>query len=77
MTLDELQNLNSEVQSNLSKNYVEVWLAYNRRFYEATRKAREIILADGGATSMHFEFTEWSHKIRDIEGKNKIKSVCF
>ena len=77
MTLDELQNLNSEVQSNLSKHYVEVWLAYNRRFYEATRKAREIILADGGATSLHFEFTEWSHKIRDIEGKNKIKSVWF
>ena len=47
MTLDELQNLNSEVQSNLSKHYVEVWLAYNRRFYEATRKTREIILADG------------------------------
>ena len=77
MTLDELQNLNSEVQSNLSKNYVEVWLAYNRRFYEATRKAREIILADGGATSLHFEFTEWSHKIRIFKEKIKLIRVVF
>jgi len=50
-------------------------LAYNRRFYEATRKARKIILTDGGATSLHFEFTEWSHKIEEIEGKADIKSV--
>ena len=71
MNVDELQNLHYGAQPNR----VEVWLAYNRRFYEATRKAREIILADGGATSLHFEFTEWSHKIREIEGKADIKAV--
>ena len=57
-----------ETQSKHSEPDTDVWLAYNRRFYEASKKAREIILADGGATSLHFEFTEWSHKIREIEG---------
>jgi predicted dehydrogenase len=71
MNLEELQNLQSEAQSKEA----EVWLAYNRRFYQATRKAQEIILADGGATSCHFEFTEWSHKIREIEGKTEIKAA--
>jgi predicted dehydrogenase len=71
MNLEALQNLQSEAQSKEA----EVWLAYNRRFYQATRKAREIILADGGATSCHFEFTEWSHKIREIEGKTEIKAA--
>ena len=71
LNLKELQQLLSEVQAHSAK----VWLAYNRRFYEATRKSREIILADGGATSCHFEFTEWSHKIREIEGKTEIKAA--
>jgi predicted dehydrogenase len=70
--LHEAQSKHSELGIELNE---EVLLAYNRRFYEATRKAREIILADGGATSLHFEFTEWSHKIREIEGKTDIKAV--
>ena len=70
--LHDAQSKHREIGIELN---AEVWLAYNRRFYEATRKAREIILADGGATSMHFEFTEWSHKIRALEGKTDIKAV--
>ena len=80
MNLEELKLLH-EAQSKHSElgcePNAEVWLAYNRRFYEATRKAREKILADGGATSFHFEFTEWSHKIRELEGKKEIKAVWF
>jgi len=38
----------------------EVYVAYNRRFYASTEKALEIIQADGGVSSFHFEFTEWS-----------------
>ena len=80
MNLEELKLLH-EAQSKHSELGIElnaeVWLAYNRRFYETTRKAREIILADGGATSLHFEFTELSHKIREIEGKTNIKAVWF
>ena len=71
LNLEELQALHSDAQSHKTI----VWLAYNRRFFEATRKARQIILEDGGATGCHFEFTEWSHKIREIEGKTDIKAV--
>ena len=71
MNLKELQQLHSKAQSQQA----EIWLAYNRRFYEATRKAQEIIKEDVGATSCHFEFTEWSHKIREIEGKTDIKAI--
>ena len=75
MNLEELQQLHFIAQSQQSKPCPDVWLAYNRRFYESTRKAREIILAEGGVTSCHFEFTEWSHKIREIAGKNAIKAM--
>ena len=71
MNLKELQKLLLEAQSQHAK----VWLAYNRRFYEATRTAQQIIHEDGGVTSCHFEFTEWSHKIRKLEGKKDIKAV--
>ena len=40
-----------------------VFVAYNRRFYASTIKARQLIEADGGATSFNFEITEWSHVI--------------
>lgn len=43
-----------------------ILLAYNRRFYSAVRKARELIAADGGVKSYFFEFTEWSHTIKDL-----------
>ena len=71
MNLEELQNIQSEAELQQA----EVWLAYNRRFFESTRKAQEIIKEDGGVTSCHFEFTEWSHKIRKLEGKKDIKAV--
>lgn len=41
----------------------EVFVAYNRRFYASTRRAREIIEEDGGVSSFTFEFTEWSHQV--------------
>jgi len=71
MNLEELQNIQSEAESQQA----EVWVAYNRRFFEATRKAQEIIQKDGGVTSCHFEFTEWSQKIRKLKGKKNIKAV--
>jgi predicted dehydrogenase len=43
-----------------------IFVAYNRRFYASVQKARELIAADGGATSFFFEFTEWSHLITDL-----------
>lgn len=41
----------------------EVYIAYNRRFYESVLRAEKIIKDDGGVKSFHFEFTEWPHKI--------------
>jgi len=35
-----------------------VSIAYNRRFYESTRELHQIIKADGGVTSVFFEFNE-------------------
>ena len=73
INLEELRNLHLEVQSRQA----DAWLGYNRRFYGSTSKAREMIAADGGATSCHFEFTEWSHKIRALNGKTEIKAAWF
>lgn len=58
---------------NLANNHsTNVVIGYNRRFYTATEKARELIEKDGGLTSFNFEFTEWSHFIATL---NKPKAV--
>jgi predicted dehydrogenase len=44
-----------------------VLLAYNRRFYTSILAAQEIIKIDGGVKSFHFEFTEWSHQIKNLK----------
>jgi predicted dehydrogenase len=43
-----------------------ILLAYNRRFYTSVMEAKKRIEKDGGVTSFHFEFTEWSHQIRNL-----------
>ncbi len=45
---------------SLLNDETSVYVAYNRRFYQATQKALEYINKDGGVTSFHFEFTEWN-----------------
>ncbi|UYP48058.1 hypothetical protein NEF87_004343 [Candidatus Lokiarchaeum ossiferum] len=55
------------------KNNSNVLLAYNRRFFASTIKAEEIIKKDGGVKSFLFEFTEWSHVIKDIKKATGIK----
>lgn len=44
-------------------NQVEVYLAYNRRFFTSVMEAERIIEEDGGLKSFNFEFTEWGHVI--------------
>ena len=65
--LDDIANLNE----------VELLIAYNRRFYSSTRKAKELIESDGGVTSFNFEFTEWSHVIGSLEKPTKVKERWF
>jgi len=55
----------------------KVFVAYNRRFYPSVQKAIELIEEDGGLQSMHFEFTEWSHKIAPLAKAPGVKENWF
>ncbi len=56
----------SDLEAIANSSGAQVCLAYNRRFYASTLQAKEMIAEDGGVTSFHFEFTEWSHQIQDL-----------
>jgi predicted dehydrogenase len=51
---------------NNTSSFSNVFLAYNRRNYSSVLKAKELIEIDGGVTSCHFDFTEWSHIIEKL-----------
>jgi predicted dehydrogenase len=60
------------------KNYKnKVFVAYNRRFYASVIEAQRLIDEDGGLESMHFEFTEWAHKIEPLEKALGVKENWF
>jgi len=73
LNLEELEELNREA----NKQKADVFVAYNRRFYASTLKAKEIINEDGGVTSFNFEFTEWSHIIKDLKKPDVVKKKWF
>lgn len=54
-----------------------VYVAYNRRFYESVLSAQKIIEADGGVTSFNFEFTEWAHVIEPMKKAIGVKETLF
>ncbi len=49
-----------------TQNNANVYVAYNRRFYNSVYKLKELISDDGGISNIHFEFTEWI----DVINKN-------
>ena len=53
-----------------------VAVAYNRRFHASTQKAIELIAADGGATSLEFDFTE-KPTIGDMPKPAAVKARWF
>ena len=55
------------------KEKSNVMVAYNRRFYASTRKAKKISDEDGGILSCKFEFTEWSHIVEKKQYPLKVK----
>lgn len=65
------------VCNKADENNASVFVGYNRRFYASVRKAREIILQDGGVVSFNFEFTEWSHLIKDLKKENGVLENWF
>lgn len=54
-----------------------VRVAYNRRFYSSVLKGLEVIQADGGVRSFHFDFSEWSHKIEPLTKEAGVKERWF
>lgn len=69
LTLSELQ----AVHATAKEKEARVWIAYNRRFYASVQKLRQLVAADGGLTSAAFEFTEWSHRLRDLQTAPGVK----
>jgi predicted dehydrogenase len=54
-----------------------VFVAYNRRFYASVLEAQKMIEEDGGLQSIHFEFTEWAHKIEPLIKAGGVKENWF
>jgi predicted dehydrogenase len=54
-----------------------IFIAYNRRFYASVIEAQKLITEDGGLESMHFEFTEWAHKIEPLKKAEGVKKNWF
>jgi predicted dehydrogenase len=73
LSINELIENKLKVSSVLGKTFV----AYNRRFYPSVIKALELVEEDGGLESMHFEFTEWAHKIEPLTKANGVKENWF
>ncbi len=59
------------------KTGARVVVAYNRRFYASTEKARALIAADGGVTSFTFDFTERSSEIETLPLPAEVKREWF
>ena len=84
-----IQNILVEKPSGLNKKEIEsvskltksknanVLVAYNRRYYASTIKAKEIIEKDGGVSSFNFEFTEWAHEVEKLEKSSDLKENWF
>ena len=61
----------------LKKYQNHVFVAYNRRFYASVLEAQKLITADGGLENIHFEFTEWAHRIEPLEKAPGVKENWF
>lgn len=73
LSIDELLKNKKKLTPYLNK----VFIAYNRRFYASVTEAMRMITEDGGLQSMHFEFTEWAHKIEPLEKAPGVKENWF
>jgi predicted dehydrogenase len=67
----------TDISSKAEEKKANVYVAYNRRFYASTQRARNILLQEGGVLSFNFEFTEWSHKIENLDQSFAVKRRWF
>lgn len=73
-----LHQVEIESLTNLAEeNCANLYIAFNRRFYESTAMLRKLVLKDGGIRSCIFEFTEWSNVISKLNLSDLIKSKWF
>lgn len=73
-----LTDADLKLTAKITKKFkAKVFIAYNRRFYASTIKAREIIKKDGGVSSLIFDFTELSHIIKNLKKSPKVKERWF
>lgn len=69
----EIDNL-AALANNKKAN---IFIGYNRRFYQSTLKAKKMINDDGGVTSFHFDFTEWSHQLVNLKKNPEVFKNWF
>jgi len=54
-----------------------VSIAYNRRFYASTQELTRIVKADGGVTSVFFEFNEPKHLLQSDNYQKEVRQRWF
>lgn len=60
-----------------SERRISCFVGYNRRFYASVQRAQQMIQEDGGVASFLFEFTEWSHRIKDLTKEQGVLENWF
>ena len=73
LDIDDIKSVNSLAV----EKKVNIYIAYNRRFFASTLRVKELIKVDGGVTSFNFEFTEWGHIIKDLVKNKEILNEWF
>ena len=66
----------NELTQASRENNVEMFIAYNRRFHASVMKIKELIKEEK-VLSFNFEFTEWSHIIKDLQQNPNVKERWF
>jgi predicted dehydrogenase len=66
----ELETLSDRIRAYSG---VQIFIAYNRRFYPGVQHARKIIEEDGGVTSIMFNFSEASWRIESLQKDRRVK----
>jgi predicted dehydrogenase len=73
ISIEELMENEEKLKPYLDK----IFVAYNRRFYASVIEAQKMIEEDGGLQTIHFEFTEWAHKIEPLTKAVGVKENWF
>lgn len=73
MYLDELKGISSVA----ARASASVHVGYNRRFFASTLAAKELIAADGGAQTVHCDFTEMESRVLASDRSAEVLARLF